>query len=115
MTANEQIKDWLLKTYPVEVKDERGEPHIEQVPQLYRLRNRALLEELVGYGPGANTDRVSALQQTMMYREQFIILYGGSPDQADSEADTSDDDFFNKDWEKAKNRLGPFYKTALDL
>lgn len=115
MTGNEQIKDWLLKTYPVEVKDERGEPHIEQVPQLYRLRNRALIDELIGYGPEVNTDRVSALQQTMMYREQFVILYGGSPDNADDIGDASDDDFFDKDWKRHLEKLGPQYKSAFDL
>ena len=115
MTGNEQIKDWLLKTYPVEVKDERGEPHIEQVPQLYRLRNRALIDELIGYGPEVNTDRVSALQQTMMYREQFVILYGGSPDNADDIGDASDDDFFDKDWKHHLDKLGPQYKSAFDL
>ena len=114
MTANEQIKDWLMKTYPVEVTDERGEPHIEQVPQLYRLRCRALLDELVGYGPEVNTDRVSALQQTMMYREHFIILYGGSPNNGVEEKDDSDDEFFDKDWNHRLQQLGPQYKSSLD-
>ena len=114
MTANEQIKDWLMKTYPVEVTDERGEPHIEQVPQLYRLRCRALLDELVGYGPEVNTDRVSALQQTMMYREHFVILYGGSPSNGVEEKDDSDDEFFDKDWNHRLQQLGPQYKSSLD-
>lgn len=114
MTGNEQIRDWLLKTYPVEVKDEQGELHIEQVPQLYRLRCRALIDELIGYGPEVNTDRVSALQQTMMYREQFVILYGGSPDGADGSSDASDDEFFDRDWQRLKDRLGPLYKSAFE-
>ncbi|MBQ3950153.1 MAG: hypothetical protein II661_06740, partial [Bacteroidales bacterium] len=107
MTGNEQLKDWLLKTYPVTVKDERGEEHIEQIPQLYRLRTRALLEELVGYGPDQNTDRVSAMQQVMMYREHFVILYGGSPsDGRQEEKDAADDEFFDRDWTNLQTRLG---------
>ncbi|MBQ3949731.1 MAG: hypothetical protein II661_04575, partial [Bacteroidales bacterium] len=77
--ANDLIRDWLNKTYPVEVKDEKGESHIENVPQLYKIRNRALIQELISYGPEVNTDRVSALAQVMLYREHFFILYGGAP------------------------------------
>lgn len=110
--ANDLIRDWLNKTYPHEVKDERGEIHIQQVPQLYKLRNRALLQELVGYGPEVNTDRVRALSQVMLYREHFIVLYGGSPtdDRYDSK-DDSDDEFFDRDWNKLKEKLGSNYKS----
>lgn len=115
-TANEMIKDWLTKTFPVEVKDELGEPHIEYIPQLYRLRNRALLEELIGYGPGVNTDRVSALQQTMMFREHFIILYGGAVSNSADEKDVSDDEFFDKDWKSYTTKhLGDEYHSTLNL
>ena len=114
MTGNEQIKDWLNKTYPVEVTDERGEVRIEQVPQLYRLRCRALIDELIGYGPEVNTDRVSALQQTMMFREHFVILYGGSPESGPDTKDASDDEFFDRDWSRIKEKFGPLYKSAFE-
>ena len=106
--ANDLIRDWLNKTQPVEVKDELGEVHIEQVPQLYKIRNRALLQELVSYSREVNTDRVSALAQVMLYREHFIILYGGAPD-GNSSADNSDaanDPFFDLDWNRRKKMLG---------
>ena len=113
--ANDLIRDWLNKTYPAEVKDEHGEVHIQNIPQLYRIRNRALLQELVSYGPEVNTDRVRALGQVMLYREQFIILYGGSPSASENEAaEDADDDFFNRDWEKQKVRLGQNYKTIFE-
>ena len=112
--ANDLIRDWLNKTYPVETKDEKGEIHIQQVPQLYKLRNRALIQELISYGPEVNVDRVRALSQVMLYREHFIILYGGSPDAKEYDSkDDSDDEFFNKDWERHKARLGPSYKSIL--
>lgn len=105
--GNELIKDWLNKTVPVEVKDERGEITIQQVPQLYQIRNRALIAELVGYGPEVNTDRVSALAQVMFYREHFTILYGGSPNgDGDSGSDDSDDEFFDRDWQNYQKRFG---------
>ena len=114
--ANGLIKDWLNKTYTVDVKDERGEVHQEEVPQLYRLRNRALIQELISYAPEVNTDRVSALAQVMLYREHFIVLYGGSPSANDSSSDdVADDDFFDKDWKRHIDKLGPGYKSTFDL
>ena len=113
--ANELIRDWLNKTYPIEVKDEHGEPHIEQIPQLFKIRNRALLQELIGYAPEVNTDRVRALDQVMLYREQFIILYGGSPDAGNTNTKYEDEDeFFDKDWNRMLSKMGP-YKSAFDL
>jgi len=114
--ANDLIRDWLNKTYPVEVKDEKGETHIEQIPQLYKIRNRALLQELIGYGPEVNTDRVRALDQVMLYREHFIIMYGGSPSANNQEVKVdSDDDFFDRDWNRHVKSLGPNYQSDLNL
>lgn len=114
--SNDLIRDWLNKTYPVEVKDEKGEIHIQQVPQLYKLRNRALMQELISYSPEVNVDRIRALSQVMLYREQFIILYGGSPSsEGDTSTDESDDDFFDKDWKRHLEKLGPQYKSTFDL
>jgi hypothetical protein len=114
--ANDLIRDWLNKTYPAEIKDERGEVTIQQIPQLYRLRNRALIEELIGYGPEVNTDRIRALDQVMLYREHFIIMYGGSPENMDNNSDdASDDEFFDRDWQRMKDKMGPLYKSAFDL
>ena len=110
--ANDLIRDWLNKTYPVEVKDEKGDIHVEQVPQLYKIRGRALLQELVSYSPEVNVDRVRALSQVMFYREHFIILYGGSPeDSSVSSDDPSADEFFDRDWKAVKERLGDKYKS----
>ena len=98
-TGIELINDWLKKTVPLEVKEPSGESHIEDVPQLYRIRNRAFLRELISYAPEKNTDRVSAMFQVMFYREQFNILYGGAGyKEQDETPDASDDEFFNRDW-----------------
>lgn len=108
-TGIDLINDWLKKPIPVEVKDERGEKHIEQVPQLYRIRNRALLQELISYSPEKNTDRVSALYQVMFYREQFIILYGGKPDENTEYKNPEDDSFFDRDWSRYKMKKERYY------
>ncbi|MBQ3950042.1 MAG: hypothetical protein II661_06165, partial [Bacteroidales bacterium] len=84
--------------------------------QLYKIRNRALIQELISYGPEVNTDRVSALAQVMLYREHFFILYGGAP-QTDAKQKNapSADPFFSKDWDKYKARFGNGYKPTYDL
>jgi hypothetical protein len=107
--ANGLIKDWLNKPFMIDVKDEKGDVHQEEMPQLYRIRNRALLQELVSYAPEVNTDRVSALAQVMLYREHFIVLYGGAPgqDAAQGAADDTDDPFFDKDWNRFQQKFNP--------
>ena len=113
--ANGLIKDWLNTTFTIDVQDEHGEVHQEEVPKLYRLRNRAVIQELISYAPEINTDRVSALAQVMLYREHFIVLYGGSPNANEQVFDeVADDEFFDKDWQHHLERLGPQYKSALD-
>lgn len=112
--ATDLLKDWLLKTFPSEQKDENGETHIVQVPNLYAIRNRAFLEELTVYGPEANTDRISAMSQVMLYREHFIVMYGGSPssDSYDSK-DVSDDEFFDRDWNNHLSKINTAHKSIL--
>lgn len=99
--ANSLIKDWLSKTYPVERTNDRGEKEVVNVPNLFAIRNRALIQELISYGPNINVDRIRSLAMVMLYREEFIILYGGSPDKGDSrEKDAADDEFFSRDYDK---------------
>ena len=98
-----------------EVKDENG-TRIESVPQAYKIRNRALLQEMVSYAPEKNTDRVSALFQVMFYREQFNILYGGAGADTELEKDASDDEFFDRDWKAYTTKhFGEDYKSTLNL
>ena len=74
------------------------------------------MQELISYSPEVNVDRVRALSQVMLYREQFIILYGGSPNsEGNTGEDDSDDEFFDKDWKRHLEKLGPQYKSAFDL
>ena len=102
--ADERINEWLQKSLIIDVTDEHGEEHQDEIPILYTIRNRALLDELVAYEPDLrkkNVDRIRALSQVMLYREEFIIQYGDSI--AESMADTDnleDDPFFDLDWNR---------------
>lgn len=71
------IRDWLMKPVPKIEKDENGNEYEVSVPNLYNLRNRALIKELIQWNPVKNFDRVMSLVQLMLYREEKMILYQG--------------------------------------
>ena len=100
--ANERIKDWLLKPIPTIIQED-GEDKQVMIPNLYRIRNRALLQELIAFTPEINVDRVRSLGMVMLYREEKMILYNGSIsqdkfDKADAD-DLSNDDFFKRNYD----------------
>lgn len=72
--ANSLIRDWLLEPVPTIIKEDNVEKETN-VPRLYSLKNRALLEELISYTPELNVDRIRALGMVMLYRQEKIILY----------------------------------------
>lgn len=100
--ANERIKDWLLKPIPTIIQED-GEDKQIMVSNLYRLRNKALIQELIAFTPEINVDRVRALGMVMLYREEKMILYNGSisQDKFDKAAanDLSNDDFFKRNYD----------------
>lgn len=71
------IRDWLLKPITRIEKDTEGNDIEATVPNLYNLRNRALIKELIQWNPYGNYDRIFALIQLMLYREEKMILYQG--------------------------------------
>lgn len=92
--ANGLIRDWLLKPVNIIAKNDEGEEIETTVPNLYRIRNRALLEELIAFNPEINVDRVRALGMVMLYREEKMILYQGNPS---SESDKVPKDYLGND------------------
>ena len=70
---------------------------------------------MLSYGPGTNTDMVSALMQVMLYRQQYIILYGneGIDDDEDG-SDDADDEFFYRGWNKVAASLGDDHRFILE-
>lgn len=99
--ANGLIRDWLLKPVLTTIIEDVEEKEIE-VSNLYFLRGRALLEELIAFDPVRNFDRVRALGMLMLYREEKVILYGSKLNELDSEkADKSYlgyDDYFSRNY-----------------
>ena len=100
--ANNLIKDWLLKPVTIIIKE--GEEEIEKtIHNLYNIRNRALLQELIAFTPDINVDRVRALGMVMLYREEKIILYRGelSEDKFNKAnlEDLANDDFFKRNYD----------------
>lgn len=84
----------MLKPVNIITKNDEGEEIEATVPNLYRIRNRALLEELIAFNPEINVDRVRALGMVMLYREEKMILYQGKPS---SESDKVPKDYLGND------------------
>lgn len=101
--ANRLIKDWFNKLVPIERTDEDGNKEIIQTPSLYLLKTRALIEEAIQFNPEINVDRIRALGMVMLYREEYIILYGNNLNRESREKvrkdDPSNDPFFKRNYD----------------
>lgn len=98
--ADELIKDWLLKEVTINVQEE-DEDKIVTTYNLYFIKNRALLRELVLYNPDINVDRVRALGMLMLYREEKMILYQGDMSRTRESSSASylgNDPYFNNNF-----------------
>lgn len=105
--ANGLIRDWLMKPVVMLIKNDEGEEIETTVQNLFRIRNRALLEELIAFNPEINVDRIRALGMVMLYREEKMVLYQGNPSR-DTEEIPKDylgnDPFFQQDSSKFSKR-----------
>lgn len=78
MYANNLIRDWLMKPVTFTMQNDTESSEITTY-NLFNLRTRALLEELIAFNPEINVDRIRALGMVMLYREEKMILYQGNP------------------------------------
>jgi hypothetical protein len=93
------IRDWLLKPITRIEQDNEGNEVEVTVPNLYNIRCRALLKELIQWNPYGNYDRIMALVQLMLYREEKMILYQGSTSEKESQATGLEaDDYWEKNY-----------------
>ena len=111
MYANNLIRDWLMK--PVTFTVQNGIESSEVTTyNLFNLRNRALIEELIAFNPEINVDRIRALGMVMLYREEKMVLYQGNPSR-DSEEVPKDylgnDKFFTENYRVVQ---APFQKPS---
>lgn len=91
--ANNLLRDWLSKPLIIN-KVVDGEDQEITTLNLYNIRSRALLEELIAFSPEINVDRIRSLGMVMLYREEKIILYQGNPSR---EADSVPKDYAGND------------------
>lgn len=99
------IRDWLLKPVPKIEKDAEGNETEVNIPNLYFIRNRALLKELVQWNPKGNFDRVLSLVQLMLYREEKVILYQGDMKNRDiGSSGMETDDYWSKNYKGKKEQ-----------
>ena len=117
--ADKLTQQWLLKRAVVTKEVDGNETEVE-IPQLYKLKNRALLKECLLYSPDINVDRVRAFGMLMLYREEFMILYGGNV--ASGQEAPSDylgkDKFFTVNYDDKKalyNNMPDYVKRAFNI
>lgn len=105
--ANGLLKDWFNKMVTVTTKDENGEESQVQVPIIYTLKTRALIEEAIQFNPEINVDRIRAMGMVMLYRQEYIIKYGDALNKESRETvskdDPSNDPFFKRNYDFRMN------------
>lgn len=95
------IRDWLLKPTTRIVKNDQGEDEEITVSNLYNIRNRALLKELILYHPQINVDRIMALCMLMIYREEKMVLFQGNIKKEERQpTGMAADDYWIKNYKK---------------
>lgn len=99
--ARNRLRAWLLKPVTV-IKTVDGEEQEVEIPNLFTLRSRAFIKELINYNSEGNFDRISAAGMLMLLREDRIILYQGKISREKQEkADSSylgNDPFFKNNY-----------------
>jgi len=92
----------LLKPVTTTI-EENGEVKEVILPNLYFIKNRALLKELAMFNPFINVDRVRSLGMLMLYREEKMVLYSGDLQHGKNVKKKEEDDFFSKNYDKKFN------------
>lgn len=102
--AFKMIQTWLRKPIVSIETDEEGNNNEVTIPNLYRIKNRALLKELVLWNPQGNFDRVMSLVQLMLYREEKMVLYHGDLRHTkEVSSGMEKDDYWDKNYPGKKN------------
>ena len=111
--AKNLLRSWLLKPVTISTQVD-GELQQIETYNLYSLRSRALIKELISYNPLGNFDRISAMGMVMLLREDKLILYNGDVSKEKIERNNSsylgNDPFFSTNYD---NRFSKFSKKSL--
>lgn len=102
--AFKMINSWLRKPIIKLEKDSEGNDVEVTVPNMFNLRSRALIKELIQWNPYGNYDRIMALVQLMLYREEKMVLYQGDMVGGSSQKTTTlaDDPYWSKNYRVKK-------------
>lgn len=102
--ANSLIRNWMLKpiTHQQKVKEDNDGIVTENIIEvstfnLYNIKNRALIREAILFNATGNFDRIRALGMVMLYREEYLILYGGDAKSGISNNISNYDDYLGND------------------
>jgi hypothetical protein len=99
--ADSLIKEWLIKPIMITIEED-GETKEVQVKNLNFIKGRALLQELISYNPYGNFDRIRAFGMLMLYREEYMVRWGGEVKKDKSAANDKNylgnDDFFSRNY-----------------
>lgn len=103
--AFKMIQTWLRKPIVSLHTDEEGNNTEVTIPNLYMIKNRALLKELVLWNPQGNFDRIMSLVQLILYREEKMVLFQGNLHQSEgSSSGMESDDYWSKNYPGKKRR-----------
>lgn len=99
------LRNWLIK--PVTVTQIIGGEEKEvSVPNLFTLKDRALIRELIDFNPEGNFDRISSHIMLMLLREDKLIMYQNNLKKAEeNEKDPSylgNDKFFENNYRRGR-------------
>lgn len=112
--AFKMIQTWLRKPIVSIETDADGNNNEVSIPNLYRIKNRALLKELVLWNPQGNFDRVMSLVQLMLYREEKMVLYHGDLRHTEEVSSGMEkDDYWDKNYPGKKNKCNSSKKLLL--
>lgn len=102
--ARRLVRDWLITLKQTTSKNDKGELVETEISNLYFLKSRAAIKELIAWNPEGNFDRVSALGMVMLYREHLLVLYGGNVQEGTQEPEDylGNDDFFKRNYKRKK-------------
>lgn len=101
--GRERLRSWLIRPVQITVTNDGKEDQIT-VPNLYLIKNRALLKELVLWNSAGNFDRVSAMGMLMLLREDKIISVQGQGNLKPKDTETTgylgNDSFFTCNYDR---------------
>ena len=100
------IRDWLLMPVTRIIPDAEGNDEEITIPNLYNIRSRALLKELILFHPQLNVDRIMALCMLMIYRQEKMVLFQGDMKRSQNKPTGMEaDDYWRKNYPGLKQSV----------